>query len=167
MEVLLDSLQIYRISPSIFTPPMPDWQQHLLETDTAISDLLARVRSVAVLGIKTADSGAPAFYVPEFAQRAGLKIYPVPVYYPDVTEILGEPVVRSVRAIDDRVDLVNVFRRAQDIPQHVDDILAARPRAVWFQLGIRNDEVAEELARNGIDVVQDRCLMVELRNRGL
>jgi predicted CoA-binding protein len=146
---------------------MPDWQRHLLESDTAISELLARVRSVAVLGIKTAESGAPAFYVPEFAQRAGLKIYPVPVYYPDVTEILGEPVHRSVRAIDDRVDLVNVFRRAQDIPPHVDDLLAARPRAVWFQLGIRHDAVAEALARNGIDVVQDRCLMVELRNRGL
>ncbi|WKW11042.1 CoA-binding protein [Pseudogemmatithrix spongiicola] len=145
---------------------MADWQQHLLTSDAAIGDLLGRVRSIAVLGIKTADSGAPAFYVPEYAQRAGYKIHPVPVYYPEVTEILGEPVVRSVRAIDDRVDLVNVFRRPQDIPQHLDDLLAARPRAVWFQLGIRHDGVAEELARNGIDVVQDKCLMVELSNRG-
>lgn len=145
---------------------MTDWQQHLLTSDGAIGDLLGRVRSIAVLGIKTADSGAPAFNVPAYAQRAGYKIHPVPVYYPAVTEILGEPVVRSVRAIDDRVDLVNVFRRPQDIPQHLDDLLAARPRAVWFQLGIRHDEVAEELARNGIDVVQDKCLMVELRNRG-
>lgn len=145
---------------------MTAWQQHLLTSDAAIGDLLGRVRSIAVLGIKTADSGAPAYTVPEYAQRAGYKIHPVPVYYPDVTEILGEPVVRSVRALDDRVDLVNVFRRPQDIPQHLDDLLAARPRAVWFQLGIRHDEVAEELARNGIDVVQDKCLMVELRNRG-
>lgn len=145
---------------------MADWREHLLDSDAAISALLERVRTVAVLGIKPADPGAPAFYVPEYAQRAGLKIYPVPVYYPDVTEILGEPVERTVRAIDDRVDLVNVFRRPQDIPQHVDDLLAARPRAVWFQRGIRNDDVAEELARNGIDVVQDRCLQVELRSRG-
>lgn len=145
---------------------MADWREHLLDSDAAITALLDRVRTVAVLGIKTADSGAPAFYVAEYAQRAGLKIYPVPVYYPDVTEILGEPVQRTVRAIDDRVDLVDVFRRPQDLPQHVDDLLAARPRAVWFQLGIRNDEVAEELARNGIDVVQDRCLQVELRKRG-
>lgn len=145
---------------------MADWREHLLDSDAAITALLDRVRTVAVLGIKTADSAAPAYYVPEYAQRAGLKIYPVPVYYPDVTEILGEPVERTVRAIDDRVDLVNVFRRPQDIPPHVDDLLAARPRAVWFQLGIRHDDVAEELARNGIDVVQDRCLLVELRNRG-
>lgn len=145
---------------------MADWRAHLLDTDAAITALLERVRTVAVLGIKTADSGAPAYYVPEYTQRAGLKIYPVPVFYPDVTDILGEPVERTVRAIDDRVDLVNVFRRPQDIPQHVDDLLAARPRAVWFQLGIRHDAVAEELARNDIDVVQDRCLLVELRNRG-
>lgn len=145
---------------------MADWRANLLDSDAAISALLDRVRTVAVLGIKTPETGAPAFYVPEYAQRAGLKIYPVPVYYPDVTEILGEPVVRTVRAIDDRVDLVNVFRRPQDIPQHVDDLLAARPRAVWFQLGIRHDDVAEELARNDIHVVQDRCLLVELQNRG-
>ena len=145
---------------------MSDWQSHLLETDAEIDALLAGVRSVAVLGIKTAESRAPAFYVPEYAQRAGLKIYPVPVYYPDVTEILGEAVFRSVRAIDDRVDLVDVFRRPEDLPKHLDDLLAARPRAVWFQLGIRNDAVAEELARSGIDVVQDRCLMVELQRRG-
>ena len=166
MEVLLDSLLIYRFSAPIFTPPMADWQQHLLESDAQVAALLDRVRSVAVLGIKTADSAAPAYGVPAYAQRAGLKIYPVPVYYPDVTEILGEPVTRSLRAIDDRVDLVNVFRRPQDIPQHLDDLLAARPRAVWFQLGIRHDDVAAELARNGIDVVQDRCLMIELRRIG-
>lgn len=145
---------------------MTDWKSRLLESPAQIDELLARVRTVAVLGIKTAESGAPAFYVPEYAQRAGLKIYPVPVYYPDVTEILGEPVFRSVREIDDRVDLVNVFRRPSDIPAHLDDLLAARPRAVWFQLGIRNDEVAAELARSEIEVVQDRCLLVELKRNG-
>jgi predicted CoA-binding protein len=145
---------------------MTDWQQQLLTSDDAIGALLDRVRTIAVLGIKTADAAAPAHDVPAYAQRAGFRIFPVPVYYPDVTEILGEPVYRSVREIDDRVDLVNVFRRPKDIPQHVDDLLAARPRAVWFQLGIRHDEVAEELARNGIEVVQDRCLLIELRYRG-
>lgn len=142
------------------------WRSHLLESDDAISALLGRTRTVAVLGIKTADSGAPAFYVPEYAQRAGLTIYPVPVYYPDVTEILDARVYRSVREIDERVDLVSVFRRPKDLPAHVDDLLTARPRAVWFQSGIRNDEVAAELAQSGIEVVQDRCLLVELQARG-
>jgi hypothetical protein len=75
-------------------------------------------------------------------------------------------VYRTLAAIPGPVDLVDVFRRPKDIPQHVDDIIAKRPRAVWFQLGIRNDEAAERLAREGIDVVQDRCLMVEARRIG-
>lgn len=143
-----------------------NWQQHLLETDAQISGLLERVQTVAVLGIKTADSQAPAHGVPAYAQRAGLKIYPVPVYYPDATEILGEPVYRRVQDVPQPLDLVNIFRRPQDIAQHVEDILAAKPSAVWMQLGIRNDAVAEQFARAGIDVVQDRCLLIELRNRG-
>jgi predicted CoA-binding protein len=62
--------------------------------------------------------------------------------------------------------MVEIFRRSHRIPEHVDDILAKRPKAVWFQLGIRNDEVAERLAREGIDVVQDMCLMVDLKSLG-
>src|SRR5436190_967531 len=57
--------------------------------------------------------------------------------------------------------LVNVCYRPTDIPPHVDDILAAKPKSVWFQLGIRNDEASQRLAEAGIKVVQDRCLMVE------
>jgi predicted CoA-binding protein len=145
---------------------MSDWRSHLLESDDEITALLDRVATVAVLGIKTAEGRPPAFFVPEYAQRAGLRIIPVPVFYPDVTEMLGERVHRSVAAIGERVDLVDVFRRPADIPAHLDDILAARPRAVWFQSGIRHEAAAESLARAGIDVVQDRCLMVELQARG-
>jgi predicted CoA-binding protein len=119
-----------------------------------------------VLGIKTEESGAPAFYVPEYAQQAGLEIVPVPVYYPEVREILGEKVYRKVADIPGAIDMVNVFRRPHDIPAHVDDIIRKRPKSVWFQLGIRNDEAAERLARAGIDVIQDLCLMVELQHAG-
>lgn len=146
---------------------MTDWKRHLLESDEAITALLARVRTVAVLGIKTADSGAPAHFVPAYAKRAGLRVIPVPVYYPELTELLGEPVHRTVSGIGERVDLVNVFRRPKDIPAHLDDLIAAKPGAVWFQSGIRHDEAAERLARAGIDVVQDRCLMIELQERGI
>jgi predicted CoA-binding protein len=145
---------------------MADWREHLLETDDAITALLDRVTSVAVLGIKTAENRPPAYYVPEYAQRTGMRIIPVPVFHPELKELLGERVFRSVAEIGERVDLVNVFRRPQDIPAHLDDLLAARPRAVWFQLGIRHDAAAETLARAGIDVVQDRCLLVELQRRG-
>ncbi|HEX6535969.1 MAG TPA: CoA-binding protein [Gemmatimonadaceae bacterium] len=140
-----------------------DWRHHLLETPAEIRALLERTRRVAVLGIKTAATGQPAFYVPEWVQRAGLEVVPVPVYFPDVTEILGERVYRRLVDVPGEIDLVNVFRRPKDIPPHVPDILAKRPAAVWFQLGIRNDEAAERIARAGIDVVQDRCLMIEMR----
>jgi predicted CoA-binding protein len=142
------------------------WQAHLLEDDDAIERLLGRTRRIAVLGIKTADSGQPAYYVPLYAQKAGYEVVPVPVYYPEVQEILGQPVSRTVAAVAPPADMVNVFRRAKDIPAHVDDIIAARPASVWFQLGIRNDAAAERLARAGIDVVQDRCLLVELQRIG-
>jgi predicted CoA-binding protein len=147
-------------------PAGDDWRRHLVETSTGMRQLLERTRRIAVLGIKTPETGAPAYYVPEYAQRAGYEIVPVPVYFPDVTEILGEPVYRTLSAVPGAIDMVNVFRRPRDIPAHVDDILAARPRSVWFQLGIRHDDVAERLARAGIDVVQDRCLLVELRYMG-
>jgi predicted CoA-binding protein len=141
-----------------------DWHAHLLESGDQLRELLGRVRRIAVLGIKTeAHSYQPAFYVPEFVQSAGYEIVPVPVYYPEATIILGQPVYRRLVDIPGEIDLVNVFRRSQDVPAHVDDILAKRPRAVWMQSGIRHAEAAERLARAGIDVVQDRCLMVEVR----
>jgi predicted CoA-binding protein len=141
------------------------WREHLLERDDQIRALLNRSHRIAVLGIKTADSGQPAYFVPRAAQQAGYEIVPVPVYYPEVTEILGAPVYRRLADIPGDIDLVNVFRRSKDVAAHLDDILAKRPKAVWMQSGIWNAEVAERLAREGIDVVQDRCLMVELRNR--
>ena len=142
-----------------------DWRAHLVEDDAGIRRVLEQAHRIAVLGIKV-DSGQPAHYVAEYAQRAGYEIVPVPVYYPDVTEILGERVYRKVADVPGDVDMVNVFRRPADIPPHVDDILAKKPSSVWFQLGIRNAAAAERLARAGIDVVQDRCLLVELRRIG-
>lgn len=141
---------------------MTDWRSHLIEDDEGVERVLRATQRIAVLGIKL-EPAQPAHYVPAYAQRHGMDVVPVPVYYPDVTEILGEPVYRAVADVPGEVDLVNVFRRPADIPQHLDDIISKRPKAVWFQLGIRNDEAAERLAREGIDVVQDRCLMVEMK----
>ncbi len=144
------------------TPPgAEEWQRHLLTTRDDIRRVLERTRRIAVLGIKTPETYQPAFYVPEYAAQAGYDVIPVPVYYPDVTEILGKPVYRRLAEVPGAIDMVNVFRRPNDIPPHVDDILAAKPKSVWFQLGIRNDEAARRLAEAGIKVVQDRCLMVE------
>lgn len=141
-----------------------NWRSHLIADDAGIARLLARTRRVVVLGIKVRETGEPAYYVAEYAQRAGYDVIPVPVYYPDVREILGQPVYRAVSDVPGVIDMVNVFRPSAKINAHLDDILAKLPASVWFQLGIRNDAAAERLARAGIDVVQDRCLMVELQH---
>ena len=143
-----------------------EWRAHLIETDEGVRALLEATHRIAVLGIKTEDSGQPAYYVPEYAHHAGYEIVPVPVYYPDLKEIFGQPVYRTINEIPGDVDMVDVFRRPRDIPAHLEDIIAKKPKAVWFQLGIRNDIAAEKLAKAGIDVVQDKCLMVELRQIG-
>lgn len=136
----------------------------ILTSAAEIRALLERTRRIAVLGIKTeSQADQPAFYVPAYAKEVGLEVVPVPVYYPDAREILGEQVFRSLAAIPGPIDLVDVFRRPSDLAGHTADILAKMPRAVWLQSGIRDDAFANGLSDAGIDVVQDRCLMVELR----
>jgi predicted CoA-binding protein len=141
---------------------MTDWKQNLINDARGIADMIRDTKSIAVLGIKPeSHASQAAYYVAAHMARAGYDVIPVPVYFPEVTQILGKPVFRTLAAVDRPIDMVNVFRRPGDIPPHVDDILAAKPKYVWFQLGIRNDEAAQRLAEAGIKVVQDRCLMVE------
>ncbi len=144
---------------------MDGWRRNLIEDDEEqMTKLLRSARRVAVLGIKTeAARGQAAFYVPEALQQMGLEVVPVPVYYPEATQILGEKVYRRVADIPGEVDIVDVFRRSNDVAAHLPDLLAKKPRAVWLQSGIRDDRTAEALARTGILVVQDRCLMVDYR----
>ncbi len=141
---------------------MGDWTQNLLEDDARIGALVKGASRIAVLGIKTEEKAdQAAHYVARFVADHGGDVIPVPVFYPDVTEILGRKVYRKVADVPGPVDIVDVFRKPSDIDAHVDDIIAKKPRAAWFQLGIRNEAAAERLARAGIQVVQDRCLKVE------
>lgn len=146
---------------------MTNWQDNIITTTEQIRELLGETKTIAVLGIKTeAQANQPAFYVPSYLDTAGLEIIPVPVYYPTVTHILGKVVYRSLVDIPVEVDMVNVFRRPEDVSAHLDDILAKKPKSVWMQSGISNQAVAERLAKEGIKVVQDRCLMVDHRRLG-
>jgi predicted CoA-binding protein len=140
------------------------WQENLIDSSAEIRELVLGSRRIAVLGIKTeGQADQAAFYVPKYLNDAGLEVIPVPVYYPEVSEILGKKVYRRLLDVPGEVDLVDVFRRSQDINGHIADIVAKKPKAVWFQSGIRNDRAAEALAKAAIKVVQDRCLMVEHR----
>jgi predicted CoA-binding protein len=133
--------------------------------EARLAELLRSTRRVAVLGIKPeSHADQPAHYVPAALQSSGVQIVPVPVYYPDVTTILGQPVFRRLADVPGDIDIVDVFRRSRDVAAHLPDLLAKRPRAVWLQQGIRDDNTAETLAEAGILVVQDRCLMVDHRH---
>ena len=94
-----------------------EWQKNILTSDDAISQLLRETKRIAVLGIKPeSHASQPAFYVSKYMQQAGFEIVPVPVYYPDVTEILGQKVYRDLRDVPGVIDMVKVFRRVTDIP---------------------------------------------------
>lgn len=151
----------------MYTWAMTNWQENIIGDTGRIRELLAGTKTIAVLGIKTEMlASQPAFYVPSYLDSVGFEIIPVPVYYPDVTHILGRRVYRKLVEIPVEVDMVNVFRRPEDVPIHLDDMLAKKPKSVWMQSGIRNEAVAETLAKAGIKVVQNRCLMVDHRHLG-
>lgn len=132
--------------------------------ETNQKQIARHAKTVAVLGIKPIEKASqPAYFVPQYLQETGIKIIPVPIYFPDATEILGEPVVRDVKAIRQPIDILDIFRRPEDLPQHLDDILAMQPRppVVWLQSGISNPGFEQQLAEHGVDVVVSRCLKVD------
>jgi predicted CoA-binding protein len=130
-------------------------------SDAELAELLRAVTRIAVVGIKD-DPQQDAHRVPRYLQQHGYRILPVS---PKCREVLGEPCAATLAGLREPPDLVNLFRAPQHVAAHVDEILALRPppRAVWLQLGIRDDASAERLAAAGIQVVQDRCLMVDHR----
>lgn len=133
-------------------PPNPD--------DDGLRALLGRVRRIAVVGLSP-KAHRDSHRVSAYMQRAGYEIVPV---YPREETILGATVYRSVAAIPGSVDLVNVFRRAEEIPEVAADILAAsaaKSAAVWFQFDCVHEASIAQLVAAGLPVVYDRCLMVE------
>lgn len=135
-----------------------------MESDEALRDLLKSVKTIAVIGIKAGEND-DAFRVPRYLQAAGYRILPV---NPKLDRVLGEPCVATVDQVDAAaggVDLVNIFRASDNVPGHVDEILRLdpRPRIVWMQLGIHHGPSAQRLRDAGVEVIQDRCMMVDHR----
>jgi predicted CoA-binding protein len=136
---------------------------HLIDDDAGLARVLREGKTVAVLGAKQAPR-EPAHYVPAYLHARGYRILPVNPIYAGET-MFGETVVGMLADLAEPADVIEIFRRPEYLPGHAREILALpwRPRAVWFQLGIRHDGAAAHLASAGIDVVQDRCMMPEHR----
>lgn len=133
------------------------------ETKERLRELLRNVRKVAVLGASERNT-RPAHYVPAYLHRNGYEVFPVNPRYTGAA-LFGRETAAKLSDLDQPIDVVVVFRRPEHIPEHLDDILSMDPlpSVVWFQLGIRNDAVAAKLEESGIEVVQDRCMLIEHR----
>lgn len=141
-----------------------NWKENLIDDAEGLRKLIADTRRIAVLGIRSERyADRPAHFVPAYMARAGYEIIPIPVHELDVKEILGRPVYRSLSDVPGTIDMVDVFRRSDQLAGHLDELLRVRPKSVWLQSGIYDEAFAEALARAGIKVVQDRCLMVDHR----
>jgi predicted CoA-binding protein len=129
--------------------------------DQEIREVLNSTKTIAIVGIKE-DESADAHRIPKYMQAHGARIIPV---NPQVGDILGEKAYGCLADVDVPIDLVNLFRAPENIPEHTREILAlpTRPSAVWMQLGIYHGAAAAELRAEGITVIQDRCIMVEHR----
>jgi predicted CoA-binding protein len=136
----------------------------LLESLDDVAAAVRAARVVAVLGMKDgSDPSAPAYRIPQVLREHGMRVIPV---NPKFAAIDGATCYPDLASVPEPFDTVDIFRHARFLPGHAEQILALpetrRPRLVWFQLGIRNDEAAARLVAAGIRVVQDRCLGVDV-----
>jgi uncharacterized protein len=127
-------------------------------SDQALIKLLQESKTVAVVGLSSNPARA-SFGVSRFLQRQGYRIIPV---NPAETEILGERAYPSVHEIPVEVDIVDIFRRSEAVPEVVEDALLKKPRLIWMQEGVVHQEAARKAEAAGIPVVMDRCMLKEL-----
>jgi predicted CoA-binding protein len=135
--------------------------------DARLREILTGSPTVAVLGIHREPEKA-AFYVPEYLHDEGYRVIGVNPEFKDET-LFGEKVRSRLKEIAEPIDIVDVFRKPEQIPQHVEDILAMtpKPRFVWFQLGVKHEEAAKQLEAAGITVIQNRCTLTDHQRLGL
>lgn len=123
----------------------------------SIRELLGTARVIAVVGLSRKKS-RPSFGVSQYMQRAGYRIIPV---NPGETEVLGEKAYPSVGAVSEKIDIVNIFRRSEFVPEIVDQAIQAGAPVVWMQEGVIHEEAAAKARAAGLTVVMDRCILKE------
>jgi uncharacterized protein len=127
----------------------------------AILELLKSYKTIAVVGLSS-NPMRPSFGVTEYMQGAGYRIIPV---NPNEREVLGEKSYARLEDVPEKIDIVNMFRRAEDVPPVVESAIRIGAKVVWMQSGIENEEAAEKARAAGLLVVEDACILVEHRKR--
>src|SRR6476469_3489346 len=123
----------------------------------AIADLLRQSRTIAVVGLSD-KRWRPSYGVSEYMQRAGYRIIPV---NPGLSEVLGEKCYPDVGTVPEAIDIVNIFRRSEAVPEIVDAAIEAGAKAVWMQEGVVHEKAAARARKAGLTVIMDRCLLKE------
>ena len=124
-----------------------------------ISDILQKYKAVAVIGMSK-NPNKDAYRIPEYLINNGFEVIPV---NPTADEILGRKAYKKLADVPERIEIVEVFRPSEDIPNYVEDVIKVKPKVFWEQLGIHNPAAEEKIASAGIKIVYDRCMMIELR----
>jgi len=126
---------------------------------STIAELLASARVIAVVGLSS-KKHRPSYGVSEYMQRAGYRIIPV---NPNEESVLGEKAYPILETIPERVDIVNIFRRSEFVPEIVEQAIRIGAQAIWMQEGVVHEEAAERARQAGLTVVMDRCILKEHR----
>ncbi len=130
-------------------------------TTDAILELLKKYKSIAVVGLSS-NPMRPSFGVTEYMQEAGYRIIPV---NPNETEVLGEKSYARLEDVPEKIEIVNVFRRAEEVPAVVESAIRIGAKVVWMQSGVENESAAERARAAGLVVVEGACILVEHRRR--
>lgn len=134
-----------------------NWRDNLVDDDDGIREILEQAKRIAVIGIKNS-RGSAAYYVPNSLHQEGYEIIPV---NPTIDQVFGKNSYESLTEVPGDIDIVQVFRRSEFVRAHAEEALIKKPKVFWMQSGIVDQESAELLARAGIKVVMDRCMMVD------
>ena len=128
-------------------------------SEEEIFAILKKYKTVSVIGMSK-NPEKDSYMIPSYLMKKGYKVIPV---NPTADEILGEKSYKRLSEVPGDVDIVDVFRPSEDIPNYVQDVLAKKPKVFWEQLGIHNEAAEEKIAASGIKIVYDRCMQIELR----
>ena len=126
-----------------------------------ILDILKKYKTIAVVGLSS-DPSRPSNGVSQYMQASGYRIIPV---NPNEREVLGEKSYARVEEVPEKVEIVDIFRRPEDVPPAVESAIRARAKVIWMQLGIENAQAAEKARAAGLTVVMDACILVEHKKR--
>jgi len=126
-----------------------------------ITELLKRAHTIAIVGLSSSPM-RPSHGVAAYLQTQGYRIIPV---NPEIKGALGEKAYASLREVPEKIDVVDIFRRPEFVPEVVEDAIAINVPAIWMQEGVMHDQAAEKARRAGIFVVMDRCILKEHRSR--